>query len=387
MPYAKLRHERRVRNPTYSAYRIGDSVVALVLGSKPFPAGCTLSLSRHQPLSALNFSFSIFWTPPVNLRSFNAFRHLSEKQERLLLATTRQTQVESGSLLLEHQQLSQEAYIVTEGSVALNRQTPLGELRLATLVPGSIFGEMSFIEAKPRSLSVVAEEDSTLLLLDRRAINATIADNPLFEVSLYWAFWRSLSEKLRATNELLLRFFETSPKQPPTFTPLPTSQMMHLDLARRRETLRVLSLSNMEVNFFASLAEAKKLEPNQQLFRAGDKAETMFLVVSGRVMISLHIPGAGEEALTFLNPGDVFGEMGLIDSAPRCADAGATDEGAVVLAIRNEVLSKVLHPEKASSIRLLKALCTTLSNRVRDTNEKLVGWYLLSGGKIPRLKA
>ena len=75
--------------------------------------------------------------------------------------------------------------------------------------------------------------------------------------------------------------------------------------------------------------------------------------------------------------------MGLVDKAPRCADAGATAEGAIVLSIRHEVLSKVLNPKKASSIRLLKSLCATLSNRVRDTNEKLVGWFLLAGGKIP----
>ena len=318
----------------------------------------------------------------MNLRSFDTFRHLSKEQERLLLATTRQTKVEDGSLLMENQ-LAREAYIVAEGCVALGRDTPLGKLRLAALKPGSIFGEMSFLEAKPRSLCATAQGDTTLLLLDRRAIKATIADNPLFEVSLYWAFWRSLSEKLRATNELLLRFFETDQPSVSPRSPLQTSELIHLDLASRRETLRALSLSNMEVNFFASLAEAKKLLPNQQLFRAGDKAEEMFLVVSGRIMVSLQIPGAGEEALTFLSPGDVFGEMGMIDNTPRCADASATDEGAVVLAIRNEVLTKVLHPEKASSIRLLKSLCATLSCRVRDTNEKLVGWFLLSGGKIP----
>ena len=320
----------------------------------------------------------------MNLRSFAAFRHLSEDQEKLLLATTRRTAVDPGGLLIEHNQLSQEAYVVAEGEVVLERTTPMGPLRLATLKAGDIFGEMSFLEAKPRSVNAKALGETTLLLIDRRAVKATIATNPLFEVSLYWAFWRSLSTKLRDTNDLLLRFFDADGNTPQP-TPLRKPKDILIDVATRREALRALSLSNMEVNFLASLAEAKELEPGQRLLRTGDPATEMYVVVSGRVMVSQQIPGAGEEALTFLGPGALFGEMGLLDQAPRCADAGATEEGAVVLALRTEVLSKVLNPQKASSLRLLKTLCTTLSGRVRDTNEKLVGWYLLAGGQIPGL--
>ena len=122
---------------------------------------------------------------------------------------------------------------------------------------------------------------------------------------MYWAFWRSLSAKIRATNQLLLRFFEdfdTPPEPAPIEPPIDAK----LDLSARRVALRGLGLSNMEVNFFASLAEPKRLSPHQRLIRAGDRSDEMYLVVSGRVMISQHIPGAGEEALTFLGPGEVF---------------------------------------------------------------------------------
>ena len=47
----------------------------------------------------------------------------------------------------------------------------------------------------------------------------------------------------------------------------------------------------------------------------------MYVVLEGRIMISKYIPGAGEEALAFLERGDYFGEMALIENQPRSADA------------------------------------------------------------------
>lgn len=323
----------------------------------------------------------------MQLRTFAAFSHLEESQESRLLATTRERSFNAGERLFEHTELSRDAYLVAEGRVDLKRDTSIGDLTLARLGPGEIVGEMSFLESFPRSVAAETAEATRLLLFDHAAVRATIEEDPVFEVALYWAFWKSLSAKLRNTNAYLLRFFESSEGETPLASPSP-ADAVHVDVVKRREVLRELSLSNMEVNFFASLAEAKRLRPGQRLFVAGDEGSEMFLVVSGRIMISLHIPGAGEEALTFLERGQLFGEMALIDQQPRNADARATDEGeAVVLAIRKEVLAKVLDPQKASSIRLLRALCSTLSRRVRDTNEKLIGWYLLAGGKVPSLES
>ncbi len=74
--------------------------------------------------------------------------------------------------------------------------------------------------------------------------------------------------------------------------------------------------------------------------------------------------------------------MALIDNQARSANAKAHDGGAVVLAIPREVLHGILDIQKLSSLRLLKILCTLVATRLRELDDKVIGWYILAGGAV-----
>jgi CRP-like cAMP-binding protein len=153
-----------------------------------------------------------------------------------------------------------------------------------------------------------------------------------------------------------------------------------MDLASKRRVFQEQPLSEMEINFLASLSREERFPAGQVIFRQGDRGDRMYVVVEGQVLISTLVPSAGEEALYFVERGDYFGEMALIDDLPRSADARAhPDEGALVLSITKEVLSGILSVEKVSSVRLLQTLCRMASTRLTQIDEKLVGWYLVAG--------
>ena len=97
-------------------------------------------------------------------------------------------------------------------------------------------------------------------------------------------------------------------------------------------------------------------------------------------MISKYIPGAGEEALAFLERGDYFGEMALIDNEPRSADAKAYDGGAVVLAIPARGAER--HPRHQQGLVAPPAeiLCNLVATRLRELDDKIIGWFILAGG-------
>src|SRR3972149_2163102 len=71
----------------------------------------------------------------------------------------------------------------------------------------------------------------------------------------------------------------------------------------------------------AAIGQEKEYRKNETIFSEGDKGDTFYLILDGAVRISRIVPGMGEEALAVLRSTAYFGEMSLIDDAPRSAHA------------------------------------------------------------------
>ena len=75
------------------------------------------------------------------------------------------------------------------------------------------------------------------------------------------------------------------------------------------------------LDLFKNSNDAKPYSAGNAIFRTGDHGDSMYVVVEGEVRIST----SGKE-LEVLGPGGVFGEIALIDSGPRMADAVAVTD-------------------------------------------------------------
>jgi signal transduction histidine kinase len=83
------------------------------------------------------------------------------------------------------------------------------------------------------------------------------------------------------------------------------------------------------VEQLAAVPQPVRYEPEAVVFREGDPADCFYLIYEGSVRISKRGRGSRQETLTYLHPGDFFGEMGVYDRAERSARATAV--GAAVL--------------------------------------------------------
>jgi len=318
------------------------------------------------------------------LAGFSILDHFPPEQLERLAQSTSLVRFPGGVTVIKEGDASLDAYIVHKGRVLIKRDTSYGSFEIARLAEGDLFGESSFVDGAPRSVDAVTEQATELFLFNPVALGAVGEQDPRFAMALWWTFWRSLSTKLRATNDRLTKFFTEAGKSlPPLGAPLrePTGSF-RLHLTQKQDLFQEQKLSRMEIHFLASLSRERKLNPGEVIFREGDAGDAMYVVLDGRVRISKEIPGAGEEALAFMERGDWFGEMALIDNQPRSALATAHDEGAVVLAIPRDVVSGLLDiRSKVSSLRLLRILCTLVAKRLREIDDKLVGWFILAGGQ------
>jgi CRP-like cAMP-binding protein len=107
----------------------------------------------------------------------------------------------------------------------------------------------------------------------------------------------------------------------------------------------------------------------------GDK---FYFILKGEVRISKIIPGVGEEALVILKKGSYFGEMSLIDNQPRSAHA-IVNKPAELMVIEREDFEKMLQSDKELAYKLLWTFLKTLSHRLRETNEKILGFFAMTG--------
>jgi CRP-like cAMP-binding protein len=79
------------------------------------------------------------------------------------------------------------------------------------------------------------------------------------------------------------------------------------------------------INLFQNDDDAESLGPGEILFREGNEGEKMYVVIDGNIDISVN----GVSLLT-VRPGELFGEMALIDTGPRSATATALTASRVV---------------------------------------------------------
>ena len=106
------------------------------------------------------------------------------------------------------------------------------------------------------------------------------------------------------------------------------------------------------------------------LFAEGDAGTKLYVVLSGAVRVSKMVPGMGEEALAIVKPGAYFGEMSLIDDAPRSAHA-IVHERVRLFAIAKQDLEELLFVDRELAYELLWNFVRTLSRRLREANDKM----------------
>jgi CRP/FNR family transcriptional regulator, cyclic AMP receptor protein len=110
------------------------------------------------------------------------------------------------------------------------------------------------------------------------------------------------------------------------------------------------------------------------LFRKGDPGTHMVVVVRGRVKVCTHSEDGKELVLNLINPGEVVGEIALLDGSDRTADAVTlTDSDLLILERRDFIPFLQRHPD--ACMRLFTVLC----ERLRRTSELLEEALFLEG--------
>jgi CRP-like cAMP-binding protein len=128
------------------------------------------------------------------------------------------------------------------------------------------------------------------------------------------------------------------------------------------------TLSDGELLALLKLAVSESFADGEIVFKEKSRGDQMYIILSGTVRISKYIGAKKEEVLAKLTSGACFGEMGVIDQSPRSASATIEGGPAVLLVIKESLLSE---HNILLAYKLYKSFSLMLAQRLRETNDKL----------------
>jgi len=241
---------------------------------------------------------------PEHLQPIPLFSELPPEAFAKVLQSLKLVRKRPGDVVIQQGDQGTSFFVIARGVVEIVRSDDGAEVQLAKLHDGSIFGEMALVSAQPRSATVRALDDTDLLEFDRSALNAAAGEVQTIAAALDKFTRERLLNNLMNTSKL--------------FRPLDRKQ--RFDLLRRFKAIDVAAGTSL-------------IEED----RAG---EGLFLLLHGEADVWKR-DGDEKVLLATLKPGEVFGEISLINDEPTTAAVTASTNCSVLF-LAKELFAKLV---------------------------------------------
>jgi len=296
-------------------------------------------------------------TTTLFLRDVPAFAGVAEEVRARLAAAMVSRTVEAGETLAHEGEAGDALFIVVSGSLALRRgsTTAAEKIRVGSVGPYGIAGEVSLLTGHPRSADIAAEETSVVLDLPKPEFEQICAEFP--------------GEMTSALDWL-------------------TERIGFYQIANAiAESSALCELSEETKRDLAQSFKPFDLAAGQILFREGEDGHALYLVLSGRLRIllageplgTMHDGGhnssgdrggepytmeLGGRLLAEPGKGALLGEMALLTGEPRSATAVAIRDSQLA-ALDRAAFDRIVadHPQE-----MLGLVSRELSSRLRAQN-------------------
>lgn len=275
--------------------------------------------------------------------------------------------------------------LLLSGRCHLTKKTAYGDYTVAELRAPFLVGASEVLLGEVRFASLEAVDEGESVRLDGNEVQELLFAGTPVAAAFRRLLILSATYAIRRINQSLGGFF-SDPKHPEMVREAKASGTYSTlivghpaDPERVRELFERSRLGRLPVLSQLGLVERTYPE-GARLTRTGERATEAFLTYSGRVRISIKIPGVGEEALSILGPGEIVGEMGLVDGSVRSAYAIAHDGPVTVFVITRPVFRRLLTGDVDGSTLLVARIASSLAHRFEEAAARAVSFFLLSGG-------
>lgn len=145
------------------------------------------------------------------LRSVAIFKDLDTGELARVAEVCREQTFAGGEVIFREGEAGNRLYLIVEGEVRISREVPgSGEEALAILKPGAMFGEMAVFDRSERSTDAISNGGTKVVTIARSEFELLLDFNRELAHKVLWAMVRTLSGRLRSTNDSLRTFLAMS---------------------------------------------------------------------------------------------------------------------------------------------------------------------------------
>lgn len=141
------------------------------------------------------------------LRKVSLFESLLPEHLKLVASIVEEETLPPSTTICRDGDAADRFYFIISGKVRISKQIPgIGEEALAVLEPGDYFGEMALIDDAKRSADAISNTTVVMGSIARNRFEDLLFVHRDLAYELLWTFVRTLSSRLRDTNEKMRAF-------------------------------------------------------------------------------------------------------------------------------------------------------------------------------------
>jgi CRP-like cAMP-binding protein len=283
------------------------------------------------------------------------FAHLDRRDRDRLEAMSKLDEFEPGEEILAAGHPNDSICLVVSGLVEVTAKTRRGEVLLCQLGPGDLFGEVEAFATLPEGVRYLARGDTIVRAILKNPLRHELLAHRNLAVGLLHAYSRSISEKLRAANEVAVH----------------PDAAAGSAAAPSESAERSPHVSEDEAAWLALLGKELLASPGQSVVEEGDGSRSFFLVREGELEVRKKLSGGKQRTLARLGPRDLFGFMAFVDGKPRSASVFAATS-AQLAKVEPDALEKATHLNFTVGFKFLGTLCGVLGRTYDDTVRRVI---------------
>lgn len=278
---------------------------------------------------------------------FNALSALSPLLQQWFEIHGDSINIDAGQELIQEGLHPEYLFFLIEGQASVTTFQGSQSVELARLEPGAIFGEMSFIEARPPVATIKTLTRAQVLRIKRTTISEELQTNPTISRDFYMLIAMKLASQLISQNQFIHRW-------------------PGVEIEPIRKVLIVFSiLTEVDVEWLSKRGKKISFAPGDLIIKQSSSVPSFLIILAGDASVSIIQKGA-DTVVGSSRRGEFLGELTLLGSSATATASVKAITDMEILEIDKQTLDDEFQNNQKFASRFFNALAVLLSQRLRD---------------------